>query len=267
MRKPLNERKRLLSLNFNEIPNYVQISPINVLDFRTTTYYASLETFRQFYLECLDRREEGLIIKNADSFYIPGDRSHWWKLKRDYIEGYGDTADFAIVAAVKNNGVYDTFVAACLTNKNDLDNDPCALSSFQAIFTVSLGLTRQEMDLLQAILEARKELNPSKLGYDCKFAKGFRVDEFGLCWLKEPLVFELLGSGFVRVTIGRAYTAIILIFFLGKRNVVLFFEISENKKNKNESKFHGLCSISRASRNGKIINIHESTRVDNSYYP
>ena len=263
MRKPLNERKRLLSLNFKEISNYVQISSVNVLDLRNPTCYTSLETFRQLYLECLDRREEGLIIKNADSFYIPGDRSNWWKLKKDYIEGYGDTADFAIVAAIKNKGIYDSFVAACLTNKKDLENDPCALPSFQAIFTVSLGLTRQEMDLLQAILEARKELNSFKLEYDCKFAKGFRVDEFGLCWLKEPLVFELLGSGFIRVTTGRGLN----FYFLGKRNVVLFFKISEDKKNKNESKFHGLFNISRTSRNGKIINFYETTRVDNRCYP
>ena len=199
IRRPLNERKRLLSLNIKEIPNYVQISPVSILDLRPATWYNSLEKFRQLYLECLDRREEGLVIKNADSFYIPGDRSNWWKLKKDYIEGYGDTADFAIVAAVKNKGAYDTFVAACLTNKSDLENDPCVLSSFQAIFTVSLGLTKQEMELLQAVLEARKELNREKLGYDCQFARGFKVDEFGLCWLKEPLVFELLGSGFIRV--------------------------------------------------------------------
>ncbi len=71
--------------------------------------------------------------------------------------------------------------------------------SFQAIFSVSLGLTRQELELLQAIIEARRELNSDQLGYDCKFAKGFKVEEFGICWLKEPLVFELLGSGFIRV--------------------------------------------------------------------
>lgn len=229
MRRPLNERKRLLSLNFKEISNYVQISPVSILDFRNPMWTASLETFRELYLECLDRREEGLIIKSADSFYIPGDRFNWWKLKRDYIEGYGDTADFAVVAAIKNKGSYDTFVVACITNKKDLENDPCVFPFFQAIFTVSLGLTRQELDLLQAIIEARKELNRSDLGFDCQFAKGFKVEEFGLCWLKEPLVFELLGSGFIRVT--RKIMLLLLFLFIGKRNVVLLVKISEDKKN------------------------------------
>lgn len=201
LRRPLNERKRLLSFSFKEIMNYVQISPVTVLDFRQSSL-STIETFRQLYLECLDRREEGLIIKRADSLYLPGDRSNWWKLKKDYIEGYGDSADFAIVGAVRSKhsgGLFDTFIAACLTNKSDLENDPLVHPNFQAIFIVSLGLTRAELELLQAVLEARKELNLSGLGYDCQCAKGFKVDDFGCCWLKEPLVFELLGSGFIRV--------------------------------------------------------------------
>ena len=153
-------------------------------------------------MECLDRKEEGLLIKSADSFYIPGDRNNWWKLKKDYIEGFGDTVDFAIVGAVKgknSGGLFDTFIVACLTNKTDLENDPIKIPSFQAIFTVSLGMTRAELELLQAILEVRKELNQDQLGYDCLFAKGFKIDLFGCCWLKYPLVFELLGSGLIRV--------------------------------------------------------------------
>lgn len=203
LRRPLNERKRLLSFNFKEIMNHVHISPVTILDFRQSTWISSLETFRQIYLECLDRREEGLIIKRADSFYLPGDRNNWWKLKKDYIEGYGDSADFAIVGAIKSkhsNGLFDTFIAACLTNKSDLEMYPLTYPNFQAIFTVSLGLTRAELELLQAILETRKELNITGLGYECQFAKGFKVDDFGCCWLKDPLVFELLGSGFIRVT-------------------------------------------------------------------
>ena len=100
---------------------------------------------------------------------------------------------------MNSGGLYDTFIAACLTNKSDLENDPVAFPSFQAIFTVSLGLTRAELELLQAMLEARKELNAHSLPYDCQFAKGFKLHDFGCCWLKEPLVFELLGSGFIRV--------------------------------------------------------------------
>lgn len=204
LRKPLSERKRLLSLLFKEIPNYFQISPVFILDFRHHGNFSNaLETLRQLYLECLGRKQEGLIIKNADSFYIPGDRNNWWKLKKDYIEGFGDTADFAIVGAVKSRasgGVYDTFVAACLTNKSDLEIDPLAVPSFQAIFPVSLGLNKVESELLQAILDARKELNLHNLPYDCQFAKGFKFDDYGCCWLREPLVFELLGSGFIRVS-------------------------------------------------------------------
>lgn len=218
LRKPLNERKRLLSLLITTIPNYIQISPISIVDLRQPSWYQSLETFRELYLECLDRREEGLIIKNADSFYIPGDRNHWWKLKKDYIEGFGDTADFTVVGATRSRnsgGFFDTFIAACLTNKSDLENDPIKYPTFQAIFTVSLGLTRSELELLQAVLEARRELDTNLLGYDCQFARGFKVDNVD-CWLREPLVFELLGSGFIRVISIKFLRLLISILF---RNV------------------------------------------------
>jgi hypothetical protein len=201
MRRPLNERKRLLSLNICERPNYVQLSSITIIDFRPSSWLASLESFRHLYLECLDRCEEGLIIKNADSFYLPGDRRNWWKLKKDYIEGFGDTADFSVVAAFKtrkSGGLLDEFIVACLTNKTDVENDPMCTPNFQAIFTVSLGLTKSEFDLLQAIIEARKEPDPSNLCYDCQFSRGFYPKETVDVWLREPLVFELLGSGLIR---------------------------------------------------------------------
>lgn len=201
LRKPLNERKRLLALSISIIPNYIQISPLTIIDLRQNYWYQNIETFRELYLECLDRRDEGLIIKNADSFYIPGDRNNWWKLKKDYIEGFGDTADFAVVGATKSEnsgGMWDTFIVACLTNKTILENDPINYPTFQAIFTVSLGLTRSELELLQAVLESRNELDIDRLGYDCQFARGFNVQRVN-CWLNEPLVFELLGSGFIRV--------------------------------------------------------------------
>lgn len=45
------------------------------------------------------RSEEGVLIKNIDSEYLPNSRSiEWMKMKGDYLEGVTDTFDLLIVA-------------------------------------------------------------------------------------------------------------------------------------------------------------------------
>jgi ATP-dependent DNA ligase len=43
-------------------------------------------------------REEGIMIKNLDSIYVPNERKEKWiKLKPEYIDGIGDTLDLIIL--------------------------------------------------------------------------------------------------------------------------------------------------------------------------
>jgi len=55
---------------------------------------AVIEEFNQ----CIINNDEGLLVKQHDSVYIPEDRStRWLKLKADYFEGLGDSLDVLIV--------------------------------------------------------------------------------------------------------------------------------------------------------------------------
>ena len=54
---------------------------------------------RLFEEAALTRHEEGIIVKDVESQYLPTDRSqkHWIKLKADYIDQLGDTLDLVIL--------------------------------------------------------------------------------------------------------------------------------------------------------------------------
>jgi DNA ligase 1 len=55
---------------------------------------SDLEELQTFLDESVAAGTEGLIVKALDSTYEPSRRSsHWLKLKKDYLEGVGDTFD------------------------------------------------------------------------------------------------------------------------------------------------------------------------------
>lgn len=94
--KPLRERRALLETILNPIENYISLTKIAKVAFGKGNSEGQ-DALRDLYTKALVDRMEGLIIKNVAAPYIPGNRSEWLKLKKDYIEGFGDTAEFAVV--------------------------------------------------------------------------------------------------------------------------------------------------------------------------
>lgn len=81
---------------------------------------AAAPTLHSLYLASMAAKQEGLVLKDALSRYIPAHRGSWLKLKRDYIAGFGDTIDLCIVGGVwgmgKGGGILSTFTLAARRN-------------------------------------------------------------------------------------------------------------------------------------------------------
>lgn len=98
--RPLAERRKLIEDNFNLLAD--QFSPAVSMNSE------SIEEIQQFLDQSVKDSCEGLMIKMLDgteSGYEPSKRSrNWLKLKKDYLDGVGDSLDLVVLGAYFGRG-------------------------------------------------------------------------------------------------------------------------------------------------------------------
>ncbi|XP_076837668.1 DNA ligase 1 [Brachyhypopomus gauderio] len=174
VREPLVRRRALLRESFVETEGEFV--------FARSLESDNTEVIAEFLEQSIRDSCEGLMVKTLekDATYEIAKRSHnWLKLKKDYLEGVGDTLDLCVVGAYlgkgKRAGSYGGFLLACY----DEDNE-----EFQSVCKIGTGF--KDEDLEQHYNFLKEHILPKPRPY-------YRVDQSGEpdVWLDAVQVWEV----------------------------------------------------------------------------
>ena len=176
LHKTLKERKSHLHEAFNEAEGDFQ--------FATGRECSDQETIETFLADSIKHSCEGLMVKTLvkNSQYTPSRRTfNWLKLKKDYLEGVGDSVDLVPIAAWhgkgKRTGTYSAYLLACFEPDSDM---------YQAVCKVGTGFKDEDLvSLTEKLIE--HEIPKPNSNYTSFPAGGDSPD----VWLNNVTVWEV----------------------------------------------------------------------------
>ena len=150
--KTMKERRSLLHKHFAPVEGKFQFA--KSLDAKEDGDTTILE---QFLDAAVKGQCEGLMVKTMVDIYEPSRRSlNWLKLKKDYLDGVGDSFDLVPLGAYfgrgKRTGVYGAYLLACY----DEDTE-----EFQSVCKIGTGFSDEDLQSLSASLNEHKIDNKS----------------------------------------------------------------------------------------------------------
>ncbi|KAH7109337.1 hypothetical protein EDB81DRAFT_769177 [Dactylonectria macrodidyma] len=198
-----DERRRRLQSLVRRIPGRTDIGSREVIDFSS---FDAAERLSDTFAQAITQRWEGFVLKGCDDPYFSFNGSKpFIKLKKDYIPGLGDTADFVIIGGRRDAGDehelgigslwWTSFYIGCIDNKDEV----CRFNTkprFRIIDMIDRhGISKENITYLNrhgyftrapfaksmpefaVLLEPTRRLQPVEL-------------------FKHPFVVEVVGAGF-----------------------------------------------------------------------
>ncbi|GIL75828.1 hypothetical protein Vretifemale_5549 [Volvox reticuliferus] len=136
LHKPLTERREALYNALTEKEGQLQ--------FASAKTSRDVEELESFLTESVEAGTEGLIVKTLADTYEPSKRSsHWLKLKKDYMEGVGDTFDVVPLGAFYGKGKRTGVFGAYLLGVYDPDTE-----TYQTISKLGTGFSEEQLQQL-----------------------------------------------------------------------------------------------------------------------
>merc|ERR1712091_384330 len=181
LRNTLRERRTRLHASFKAVKNGFAFADSVDVDGDGDDVVAA-EKIQQALEEAITAKSEGLMVKTLDdnATYEPSKRSlNWLKLKKDYLDGVGDTLDVVPIGAFygkgKRTGAYGAFLLAIYNEEEE---------EFQTVCKAGTGFSDQDLKTHYEFFKSRTMPKPeATYNVDSKMAPDV--------WLEPVQVWEI----------------------------------------------------------------------------
>jgi len=180
LNKTLFERRELLRKHFKPVENKFRFAVS--LDH---TENGDTDMIEEFLDKAVKGQCEGLMVKTLDdnARYEPSKRSlNWLKLKKDYLEGLGDSVDLVPIGAFygkgKRTGTYGAYLLAVYDEPSD---------SYQSVCKIGTGFSDEN---LVKLMEGFQDNMIDEPAENYVFGDSLKCD----VWLEACQVWEVMAA-------------------------------------------------------------------------
>lgn len=156
-------------------------------------------------------REEGIMIKDMESTYVPNERKNKWiKLKPEYVDGVGDDLDLIILGGYygtglgRRGGTISHFLLGVAAQREESTDGSGKPTLFYSFCKVGSGYSDNELRLLQKMLEKHWKPFNAQSPPACFQLQG--VQEKPDVWL-DPRHSRIVQVKAAQVTVSEKYRA------------------------------------------------------------